>query len=55
MINISLGNPVSDEISWNDIATEYNLSSPNYGDSNAGLGLDELYGLYPESWRFPIF
>lgn len=52
MINIALGNPFNDAISWDDIATEYNLSSPNYGDSNPGLGLDELYGLYPAAGDF---
>ena len=52
MVNVALGNPAGDEISWQDMATEYDLSSPNYGDSDPGLGLDELYGLYPAAGDF---
>lgn len=52
MINVALGNPAGDEISWSDMATEYDLSSPNYGDSDPGLGLDELYGRYPAAGDF---
>ena len=47
MINIETGNNFDSAISFQNIADDFNLSSPNYGDSNPGLSLSELYGLSP--------
>ena len=44
MINVELGNSATQGISFQSIATSFELSAPNYGDSKVGLGLDELYG-----------
>ena len=44
MINEELGNSATQGISFQSIATSFELSAPNYGDSKIGLGLDELYG-----------
>jgi len=44
MINEELGNSATQGISFQSIATSFDLSAPNYGDSKIGLGLDELYG-----------
>jgi hypothetical protein len=52
MINEELGNSAIASISFETIAAEYNFSGPNYGDSNPGLGLDELYGLNPAAGDF---
>jgi len=47
MINIETGNNFDSAISFQNIADDFNMSSPNYGDSNPGLSLSELYGLSP--------
>ena len=47
MINIETGNNFDSAISFQNIADDFNLSSPNYGDSNPGLSLSELYGVSP--------
>ena len=44
MINEELGNSATQGISFQSIATAFDLDAPNYGDSKIGLGLDELYG-----------
>ena len=44
MVNEELGNSATQGISFQSIATSFDLSAPNYGDSKIGLGLDELYG-----------
>ena len=44
MINEELGNSATQGISFQSIATSFELTAPNYGDSKIGLGLDELYG-----------
>ena len=44
MINEELGNSATQGISFQSIATAFDLNAPNYGDSKIGLGLDELYG-----------
>ena len=44
MINVELGNSATQGISFQSIATSFELTAPNYGDSKIGLGLDELYG-----------
>ena len=44
MVNVELGNSATQGISFQSIATSFELSAPNYGDSKIGLGLDELYG-----------
>ena len=38
MINIALGNPAGDEISWSDMATEYDLSGSN-GTCETGVDM----------------
>ena len=47
MVNIEIGDDFNNTITFTDIATEFNLSSPNYGDSQPGLSISELYGLAP--------
>tara|TARA_B100000900_G_scaffold166358_1_gene141229 strand:- start:2801 stop:4741 length:1941 start_codon:yes stop_codon:yes gene_type:complete len=47
MINIEIGDDFNQGVSFASIASDFNLSAPNYGDSKLGLGLDELYGLSP--------
>lgn len=47
MVNIEIGDDFNQGVSFASIATDFNLSAPNYGDSKLGLGLDELYGLSP--------
>mgnify|MGYP001336109868 CR=1 FL=1 len=42
MINEELGNSATQGISFQSIATAFDLNAPNYGDSKIGLGLDEL-------------
>ena len=44
MINVELDNSATAKLSFQDIATGFDLSAPNYDDSVAGLGLGELYG-----------
>tara|TARA_Y100000766_G_scaffold280408_1_gene290204 strand:- start:555 stop:2477 length:1923 start_codon:yes stop_codon:yes gene_type:complete len=44
MINVELDNSATAKLSFQDIATGFDLDSPNYDDSVAGLGLGELYG-----------
>lgn len=44
MINVELENSATTKLSFQDVATGFDLDSPNYGDSKIGLGLDELYG-----------
>ena len=47
MVNIEIGDDFNQGVSFQSIASDFNLSAPNYGDSKLGLGLDELYGLSP--------
>lgn len=47
MINIEIGDDFDQQVSFQSIATDFNLSAPNYGDSTRGFGIDELYGLSP--------
>lgn len=47
MVNIEIGDDFDQQISFQSIATDFDLSAPNYGDSTRGFGLDELYGLSP--------
>ena len=47
MINIETGNIATSPISFSAIATDFVLSAPNYGDSNLGFSISELYGLSP--------
>ena len=47
MVNIEIGDDFNQGVSFQSIATDFNLSAPNYGDSKLGLGLNELYGLSP--------
>tara|TARA_B100000927_G_scaffold81624_1_gene65413 strand:- start:3046 stop:4986 length:1941 start_codon:yes stop_codon:yes gene_type:complete len=44
MINEELSNSATAKLSFQDIATSFELSAPNYDDSVAGLSLGELYG-----------
>ena len=44
MINEELENSATAKLSFQDIATSFELSAPNYDDSVAGLSLGELYG-----------
>ena len=44
MINEELDNSATAKLSFQDIATGFELSAPNYDDSVAGLSLGELYG-----------
>ncbi len=44
MINEELENSTTAKLSFQDIATSFELSAPNYDDSVAGLSLGELYG-----------
>ena len=44
MINEELENSATAKLSFQDIATSFDLSAPNYDDSVAGLSLGELYG-----------
>ncbi len=44
MINVELDNSATAKLSFQDIATGFDLDSPNYDDSVAGLGFGELYG-----------
>ena len=44
MINEELDNSATAKLSFQDIATSFELSAPNYDDSVAGLSLGELYG-----------
>ena len=47
MVNIEIGDNFDEQISFESIAADFNLSSPNYGDSIRGFGINELYGLSP--------
>ena len=44
MINEELSNSATAKLSFQDIATSFELSAPNYDDSVAGLSLGELFG-----------
>ena len=47
MVNIEIGDDFNQRVSFESIATDFNLSAPNYGDSTPGLSLNEMYGLSP--------